>query len=47
MKLNPCKCAFRVSLGMFLGFMVSRRGIKANPEKVQVVLVMQAPWNIK
>ena len=23
MKLNPSKCAFRVSLGKFLGFMVS------------------------
>ena len=23
MKLNPCKCVFSVSLGKFLGFMVS------------------------
>ena len=34
MKLNPSKCAFGVSSGKFLRFMVSRRGIEANPEKV-------------
>jgi len=31
MKLNPAKCAFGVSSGRFLGFMVSQRGIEANP----------------
>jgi hypothetical protein len=31
MKLNPAKCAFSVSSGKFLGFMVSSRGIEANP----------------
>ena len=30
MKLNPNKCAFGVSLGKFLRFMVSHRGIEAN-----------------
>ena len=34
MKLNPAKCIFGVVSGKFLGFMVSQRGIKANPEKV-------------
>jgi hypothetical protein len=33
MKLNPAKCAFGVSSGKFLGFMVSSRGIEANLEK--------------
>ena len=28
MKLNPSKCAFGVSAGKFLRFMVSQRGIK-------------------
>jgi hypothetical protein len=32
MKLNPAKCVFGVSSGKFLGFMVSQRGIEANPE---------------
>jgi len=47
MKLNPMKCAFGVSSGKFLRFMVSQRGIEVNPEKVKVVLNMQAPRNTK
>ena len=38
MKLNPAKCVFGVSSGKFLGFMVSQRGIEANPEKVKAIL---------
>ena len=34
MKLNPEKFAFGVESGKFLGFMVSHRGIEANPEKI-------------
>jgi hypothetical protein len=30
-KLNPEKCAFGVPSGKLLGFMVSHRGIEANP----------------
>ena len=30
-KLNPEKCVFGVPKGMLLGFVVSERGIKANP----------------
>ncbi|GKU89582.1 hypothetical protein SLEP1_g3706 [Rubroshorea leprosula] len=37
MQLNPAKCIFRVELGNFLGFMVSRRGIEANPEKIRAI----------
>ena len=33
-KLNPSKCAFEVSPGKFLGFLVSQRGIEANPDKI-------------
>jgi hypothetical protein len=40
MKMNPAKCAFGVSSGKFLGFMVSQRVIEANPEKVRAVLDM-------
>ena len=47
MKMNPSKCAFGVSLGKFLGFMVSQRGIEANPDKIQAVLNMEPPKNIK
>jgi hypothetical protein len=31
-KLNPEKCVFGVPAGKLLGFVVSHRGIKANPE---------------
>jgi hypothetical protein len=47
MKLNPMKCAFRVSSGKILGFMVSQRGIEANLEKVKAVLEMEAPRTMK
>jgi len=41
MKLNPTKCAFDVSSGKLLRFLVSHCGIDANPEKVKTVLEMQ------
>ena len=47
MKLNPSKCAFGVSFGKFLGFMVSHKGIEANPNKIQAILNMEPPRNIK
>ena len=47
MKLNSSKCAFRVSSGKFLGFMVSQRGIEANSNKIQAILNMEPPKNIK
>ena len=47
MKLNPAKCAFGVSAGKFLGFIVNHRGIEANPNKIKVVLDMPSPSSIK
>ena len=47
MKLNPAKCAFRVSAGKFLGFIVNHRGIEANPDKIKAVLDMPSPSEIK
>ncbi|CAL2239171.1 unnamed protein product [Prunus armeniaca] len=43
MRLNPAKCAFGVSSGKFLGFMISQRGIKANPEKIKAIIDMETP----
>jgi ribonuclease HI/dsDNA-binding SOS-regulon protein len=40
LKLNPTKCSFGVSAGQLLGFLVSARGIEANPEKIQAILTM-------
>jgi hypothetical protein len=34
LKLNPEKCVFGVPRSMLLRYIVSQRGIKANPEKV-------------
>ena len=47
MKLNPSKCVFGVASGKFLGFMVSQRGIEANPEKVQATINMVSPRTVK
>ncbi|KAM1860467.1 hypothetical protein ACFX13_012628 [Malus domestica] len=38
MRLNPNKCAFSVGSGKFLGFMISQRDIKANPEKIKAIV---------
>ena len=38
MKLNPAKCAFGISVGKFLGFMVTQRGFEVNPTQIEVVL---------
>ena len=43
MKLNPSKCAFRVSAGQFLDFMVTQRGIEANPAQLKTILESSAP----
>jgi hypothetical protein len=43
LKVNPTKCSFGVSAGQLLGFLVSTRGIEANPEKIQAILTMGKP----
>ena len=47
MKLNPIKCAFGVSVGKFLGFMVTQRGIEANPAQLKTILQSPAPSSKK
>ncbi|XP_050222507.1 uncharacterized protein LOC126672596 [Mercurialis annua] len=46
LKLNPEKCVFGVPAGKFLGYMVSQRGIEANPDKIEAVLKMTPPRSI-
>ena len=41
LKLNLTKCIFGVPSGILLGNVVSRRGIKANLEKIEVVTKMK------
>ncbi|XP_074351657.1 uncharacterized protein LOC141690785 [Apium graveolens] len=43
LKLNPEKYTFGVGAGKFLGFMISNRGIEANPEKIKAIQEMKAP----
>jgi dsDNA-binding SOS-regulon protein len=46
-KLNPNKCVFSVPSGKLLGFIISHRGIEANPEKIFAITSMKAPTCIK
>jgi hypothetical protein len=43
LKLNPKKCVFGVKKGKFLGFLVSTKGIEANPNKIKDILRMEPP----
>ena len=45
-KLNPKKCSFGVLAGQLLGYLVSARGIEANPDKIQAILTMKKPTNL-
>ena len=47
MKPNPLKCAFGVSAGRFLGFMVTQRGIDANHAQLKVILQSSTPSSKK
>ena len=47
MKLNPTKCAFGVSAGRFLGFMMTQRGIETNPSQLKAILESPAPSSRK
>jgi hypothetical protein len=46
-KLNLEKCVFGVPRGMLLGYIVSQRGIKANPEKVSALERMSSIRDLK
>jgi hypothetical protein len=46
-KLNPTKCIFGVPSQKMLGFIVSNRGIEANPMKIMAITDMEAPATIK
>nr|AAL91598.1 Putative gag-pol precursor [Oryza sativa Japonica Group] len=45
--LNPEKCTFGVPSGKLLGFLVSGRGIEANPEKIKAIENMKSPTRLK
>jgi ribonuclease HI len=43
LKLNPEKCVFGVKKGKFLGYLVSTKGIEANPNKIEAIFRMEPP----
>src|SRR5207237_6508887 len=47
MMLNPEKCVFGVPAGKLLGFLVSNRGIEANPDKIRAIEQMRPPTRLK
>jgi hypothetical protein len=46
-KLNPTKCVFGVPSEKLLGFIISNRGIEANPMNIMAITDMGAPATIK
>jgi hypothetical protein len=46
-KLNLNKCVFGVPSGKLLGFIISHRGIEANPEKISAITNMKDPTCIE
>jgi hypothetical protein len=46
-KLNPEKCVFGVPARKLLGFIVSHRGIEANPENIEAIMRMEPPRSQK
>ena len=47
LRLNPNKCVFGASSGKLLGFIVSQKGIKVDPAKVQPIQDMPTPQTEK
>jgi len=47
MRLNPEKCVFGIEGGKFLGFMLTSRGIEANPDKCRALETMRSPDSLK
>jgi hypothetical protein len=47
MKLNPMKCTFGVPAGQLLGYIVSQRGIEANPSKIKAIEALELPTKLR
>ncbi|XP_047340012.1 uncharacterized protein LOC124943561 [Impatiens glandulifera] len=45
LRLNPKKCAFRVTSGKMLGFLITQRGIEIDPSKIEAITAMPVPRN--
>ncbi|RVW88273.1 Retrovirus-related Pol polyprotein from transposon 17.6 [Vitis vinifera] len=47
LKMNPLKCAFGVTSGKFLGFIVQHRGIEVDLSKIVAIRDMPEPRNLQ
>ncbi|KAI0512212.1 hypothetical protein KFK09_012850 [Dendrobium nobile] len=47
LKMNPLKCAFGVSSGKFLGYVVRHRGIEVDPNKIKAIMEMPPPKSLR
>jgi ribonuclease HI len=47
LRLNPKKCVFGVCQGKILGYLVSHRGIEANPTKIQAIITTAPPQSTR
>ncbi|GKV13532.1 hypothetical protein SLEP1_g24528 [Rubroshorea leprosula] len=47
LKMNPLKCAFGVSAGNFLGYLVHERGLEVDKNKARAVIEAKSPQNKK
>ena len=43
LKMNPLKCAFGVSAGKFLGFIIHEKGIEIDPKGIDAMRKVEAP----
>ena len=43
LKMNPLKCAFGVSAGYFLGFIIHEKGIEIDPRRIEAMRRVEAP----
>jgi ribonuclease HI/uncharacterized protein YehS (DUF1456 family) len=47
LKMNPLKCAFGVTSGKFLGFIIRHRGIEVDQSKIDAIQRMPEPKNLR
>jgi len=47
LKMNTLKCAFGVTSGKFLGFIILKEGIEIDPNKVKAIIQMPRPRNLR
>ena len=43
LKMNPLKCTFGVSAGMFLGFIIHEKGIEIDTKRIEAMKQVETP----